>query len=66
MSRCAAEGGAARITEIVGAVPAFVPLSILPEPVAASAFPPSTEAATGSGGVMTIEVGPDGRRFVTR
>jgi transposase len=41
------------------AEPAFVPLSILPEPVTALASPPSAEAPTGSTGVMTIEVGPD-------
>ncbi len=39
--------------------PAFVPLSILPEPMDQSGASPSTETATGDAGVMTIEVGPD-------
>jgi len=39
--------------------PAFVPLSILPEPMDQSGGSPSTETATGDAGVMTIEVGPD-------
>ena len=39
--------------------PAFVPLSILPEPTDQSSASPSTETATGGAGVMTIEVGPD-------
>lgn len=39
--------------------PAFVPLSLLPEPAAGSVLSPPTEAATGRAGVMTIEVGPD-------
>jgi transposase len=39
--------------------PAFVPLSILPEPMDHSGGAPSTETATGDAGVMTIEVGPD-------
>jgi len=39
--------------------PAFVPLSLLPEPAAESVSSPLTEAATGHAGVMTIEVGPD-------
>ena len=39
--------------------PAFVPLSILPEPMDQSGGSSSTETATGDAGVMTIEVGPD-------
>ena len=39
--------------------PAFVPLSILPEPMGQSGGSSSTETATGDAGVMTIEVGPD-------
>jgi transposase len=39
--------------------PAFVPLSILPEPMDQSSASPSTETATSGAGVMTIEVGPD-------
>jgi transposase len=39
--------------------PAFVPLSILPEPMDQSSMSASTETATGGAGVMTIEVGPD-------
>ncbi len=39
--------------------PAFVPLSILPEPMDQLGASSSTETATGGAGVMTIEVGPD-------
>ena len=39
--------------------PAFVPLSILPEPTDQSSASPSTETATSGAGVMMIEVGPD-------
>ena len=39
--------------------PAFVPLSILPEPMDQLGASSSSETATGGAGVMTIEVGPD-------
>lgn len=39
--------------------PAFVPLSILPEPMDQLVRSSSTEPATGGTGVMTIEVMPD-------
>jgi transposase len=39
--------------------PAFVPLSILPEPMDQLGASSSTETATGGAGVVTIEVGPD-------
>ena len=39
--------------------PAFVPLSILPEPMDQLGASSSTETATGGAGVMTLEVGPD-------
>ena len=39
--------------------PAFVPLSILPEPMDQLGASSSTETATGGAGVMMIEVGPD-------
>lgn len=39
--------------------PAFVPLSILPEPMDQLGASSSTETATGGAGLMTIEVGPD-------
>ncbi len=41
------------------AEPAFVPLSLLPDSAAESVSSPPTEAATGTAGVMTIEVGSD-------
>jgi transposase len=40
------------------AEPAFVPLSILPDPVD-QPLPSTAVAAHGGSGVMTIEVGPD-------
>jgi len=39
--------------------PAFVPLSILPEPMDLLGGSASTETATGDAGVMTIGAGPD-------
>jgi transposase len=39
--------------------PAFVPLSILPEPMDQLGASSSTETATSGAGVMMIEVGPD-------
>ena len=39
--------------------PAFVPLSLLPEPMDQSSASSSTETATGGAGVMTIKVGSD-------
>lgn len=38
-------------------MPAFVPLSILPEPAGQKVSPPSPEPAAGGTEVMTVEVG---------